>query len=407
MYEPIIKHYSCISANKGDEVNIKLLFILGTRPEVIKLAPLILEAKKHDVFDVKVCTTGQHKQMFYQVADFFGLGVDYDLELMTPGQTLFDLTGDIVKKIAPVLRKEAPDITIVQGDTTTSFAGALASFYAKIPVAHVEAGLRSRDKYSPFPEEMNRVLVSRIADYHFAPSTTSKDNLYEEGIRKNVFVVGNTSIDALLLGLNVIGNSGVAAYSDFFSFLDFSKKIILVTGHRRENFGDGFENICSALKEIVEKNSDAQIVYPVHLNPNVREPVNRILGNQKGVFLIEPLEYPYLIWLMSKCYLVLTDSGGIQEEAAFMGKPVIVMRDTTERVEGIEAGVSVLVGAERPNIVNKALELIKNEDVYAQMSKPVVIYGDGRSSRRILDVLAGARTGQPRLTTAKQTVGLG
>ena len=365
----------------------KLLFILGTRPEAIKLSPLILKSKENDCFDVKVCITGQHKQMLEQVINFFNIKIDYDLELMEPNQSLFSISANIIKTIEPLIENENPDFIIVQGDTTTAFIGALTGFYKKISVVHIEAGLRSYDKYSPFPEEMNRILISRIADYHFAPTNKSSDNLLEEGIKENVYIVGNTAIDALLLGLDLIKVNGDKKYKEFFNFLDFSKKIILVTGHRRESFGKGFKNICEALKEISIRCKDIQIVYPVHLNPNVSGPVYAALKNVAGIFLIEPLEYQYLIWLMNKSFLVLTDSGGIQEEAPFLGKPVIVMRDLTERIEAIEAGVSVLVGTRKDKIVAETLDLLENKLRYEKMSRPVNLYGDGKSSQKIISIL--------------------
>lgn len=365
----------------------KLLFILGTRPEAIKLSPLILKSKENDCFDVKVCITGQHKQMLEQVINFFNIKIDYDLELMEPNQSLFSISANIIKTIEPLIENENPDFIIVQGDTTTAFIGALTGFYKKISVVHIEAGLRSYGKYSPFPEEMNRILISRIADYHFAPTNKSSDNLLEEGIKENVYIVGNTAIDALLLGLDLIKVNGDKKYKEFFNFLDFSKKIILVTGHRRESFGKGFKNICEALKEISIRCKDIQIVYPVHLNPNVSGPVYAALKNVAGIFLIEPLEYQYLIWLMNKSFLVLTDSGGIQEEAPFLGKPVIVMRDLTERIEAIEAGVSVLVGTRKDKIVAETLDLLENKLRYEKMSRPVNLYGDGKSSQKIISIL--------------------
>jgi len=297
----------------------KILFIFGTRPEAIKMAPVIKEFKKEKSIDVKVCITAQHREMLDQVLNFFGIKPDYDLNLMKPNQSLFDITANSLKSLEKVLDKEKPDLIFVQGDTTTAFVGALAGFYKKMKVAHIEAGLRSHNKYSPFPEEINRVLVGHVADYHFAPTERAKENLYRENIKKNVYVVGNTVIDALFLGLNIIKKEGEEKFYKYFDFIDFSKKIILVTGHRRENFGKPFENICYALKEIA-KREDVEIVYPVHLNPNVKKPVNEILNGVRNIHLIEPLEYPYLIWLMSKSYLVLTDSGGIQEEAPSLGK---------------------------------------------------------------------------------------
>ncbi|MDA8272798.1 MAG: UDP-N-acetylglucosamine 2-epimerase (non-hydrolyzing) [Deltaproteobacteria bacterium] len=368
-------------------MSLKLLFIFGTRPEAIKLAPLIIKAKECGFFDVKVCLTGQHKQMLKQVINFFDIKIDYSFNLMKPNQSLFGITADILNSIEPLIEGEKPDFIIIQGDTTTAFVGALSGFYKKIKVVHVEAGLRTNDKYSPFPEEMNRVLISRITDYHFVPSKKSSDNLLAEGLRDNIYIVGNTAIDALLLGLDLIKRNGDEKYLGFFNFLDFSKKIVLVTGHRRENFGEGLKNICEALKEIKNRSNNIQIVYPVHPNPNVREPVFRILGDIQRIFLIEPLEYEYMIWLMNKSFLILTDSGGIQEEASFLGKPLIVMRDSTERIEGLEAGVSVLVGTDKDKIVKETLDLLVNKSRYNKMSTPVKIYGDGNSSKEIIDIL--------------------
>ncbi len=370
----------------------KILLIFGTRPEAIKLAPLYRELEKHPkVFDVKVCITAQHRMMLDQVLDFFGIKPEYDLNLMKDNQTLFDITIDSLKGLDKVLDDFKPEMVIVQGDTTTAFTGALSSFYKKIKVGHVEAGLRSYIKYSPYPEEVNRVLIGHISDYHFAPTEKAKENLYREGIRDNVWVVGNTVIDALFTGLKIIEERRNLKHdieSYFASFFDFKKeKVILVTGHRRESFGEGFENICNALKEIAMLYPDIKIIYPVHLNPNVKKPVNRILNGMKNVYLIEPLNYPYLIWLMSKCYLVLTDSGGIQEEAPSLGKPVLVMRDVTERVEGIEAGTARLVGTKKESIVKEVINLIENNSEYEKMSKAVNPYGDGMASKRIVEIM--------------------
>jgi len=354
----------------------KILFIFGTRPEAIKMAPVIKEFKKEKSIDVKVCITAQHREMLDQVLNFFGIKPDYDLNLMKPNQSLFDITANSLKSLEKVLDKEKPDLIFVQGDTTTAFVGALAGFYKKMKVAHIEAGLRSHNKYSPFPEEINRVLVGHVADYHFAPTERAKENLYRENIKKNVYVVGNTVIDALFLGLNIIKKEGEEKFYKYFDFIDFSKKIILVTGHRRENFGKPFENICYALKEIA-KREDVEIVYPVHLNPNVKKPVNEILNGVRNIHLIEPLEYPYLIWLMSKSYLVLTDSGGIQEEAPSLGKPVLVMRDVTERTEGIEAGTAKLVGTSKETVINEISILLDNKKYYDKMAKAINPYGKG------------------------------
>jgi len=370
----------------------RILFIFGTRPEAIKMAPLYLEFKEVlNNFDVKMCVTAQHRQMLDQVLEFFDIVPDYDLNLMKPNQSLFDITADILKSIEQVLDDYKPDIILVQGDTTTAFAGALSAFYKKIKIAHVEAGLRSCNKHSPFPEEINRVLIGHLADYHFAPTELAKKNLEMEGIIKNVFVTGNTAIDALFYGLEII-NSNIELREKIENFFreiinDYNSKVILVTGHRRESFGKGFENICNAIKEIVLKHQDIKIIYPVHLNPNVREPVNRILNGLENVFLIEPLEYPYLIWLLSKSYIVLTDSGGIQEEAPSLGKPVLVMRDVTERVEGIEAGTAKLVGTSKDKIVEEVERLLFDENEYKKMANAVNPYGDGKACERISQVL--------------------
>ncbi|BCB96286.1 UDP-N-acetyl glucosamine 2-epimerase [Dissulfurispira thermophila] len=369
----------------------KILFIFGTRPEAIKLAPLYWEFKKYpNDFLVKVCVTAQHRHMLDQVLNFFGIKPDYDLDLMRENQSLFDITSYSLKGLEKVINEFSPHIVLVQGDTTTAFTGALAAFYKKIKVAHIEAGLRSGDKYSPYPEEINRILIGHIADYHFAPTERAKLNLYNEGIKDNVWVVGNTVIDALFLGLKIVEENRdlknkIESYFNY--FFDASEKVILVTGHRRESFGEGFENICNALKEIAELYHDMKIIYPVHLNPNVREPVQRILNGLKNVFLIEPLEYPYLIWLMSKCYMILTDSGGIQEEAPSLGKPVLVMRDVTERIEGIEAETAKLVGTKKENILKEVCTLIENHKEYQKMAKAVNPYGDGQTSKRIVEII--------------------
>jgi len=364
------------------------LFIFGTRPEAIKLAPLIKEFEKFPhKFNIYVCSTGQHKEMLNQVLDFFKIKPHYNLNVMTDNQSLYDLTSILIKKIEYVIEDSNPDIIFVQGDTTTAFVGALAGFYNKRIVAHVEAGLRSYKKYSPFPEEINRVLISRLADIHFAPTERAKNNLNEEGIHKNIWVVGNTVIDALLLGLQLIKTENNEEYYNYFKFIDFSKKIILVTGHRRESFGKPFENICFALKEIANCFKDVEIVYPVHLNPNVRTPVNRILGDHERIHLIDPLDYPKLIWLMYKSYIILTDSGGIQEEAPSLGKPVLVMRDVTERIEGIEAGTAKLVGTSKDKIVEEVSRLITDKEEYNKMAKAGNPYGDGKTSRRIVNII--------------------
>ncbi len=366
---------------------MKVLFIFGTRPEAIKLAPLIIEFKKYKNFITKVCVTSQHKEMLQQVIKFFDISTDYDLSIMEHNQTLFQITSKIIQRIESVLDDFKPDIIFIQGDASSAFLSALAGFYKKIKIAHVEAGLRSYNKYAPFPEEINRVLISRIADYHFAPTVLAKKNLEKEGIRKNVWVVGNTVIDALLLALKIVKNSD-DKYKNYFKFLDFNKKIILVTGHRRESFGEPFRQICLAIKEIAQKFKDVEIVYPVHLNPNVRKPVFEILAGLKNVHLIEPLSYPHFVWLLEKSYLVLTDSGGIQEEAPSLGKPVLVMREVTERIEGIKAGTAKLVGVKKDSIVENTVELLTNKNLYEGMAKKKNPYGDGKSAKRIVKIIS-------------------
>jgi UDP-N-acetylglucosamine 2-epimerase (non-hydrolysing) len=325
--------------------------------------------------------------MLDQVLDFFDIKPNYDLDIMKKDQTLFDVTINSLKGLQEVIDDFDPDLIFIQGDTTTVFTGALAGFYNRTNIAHLEAGLRSNEKYSPFPEEINRILAGHLSTFHFAPTEKAVKNLEKENITDSVWNVGNTVIDALFLGLDIIKQKGDDKYSTFFNFVDFSKKVILVTGHRRESFGKPFENICHALKDIVEMNKDVEVVYPVHLNPNVQEPVNRILHNHQRIHLIEPLAYPYLIWLMNQSYLVLTDSGGIQEEAPSLGKPVLVMRDVTERVEGIEAGTAMLVGTSRDKIVKESNTLLGDSDIYDKVSKAVNPYGDGKTSRRIVDLI--------------------
>ncbi len=363
------------------------LFIFGTRPEAIKMASLIKTFHESTNFDIKVCITAQHREMLDQVLDFFDIKVDYDLNLMKPNQTLFDITSLGLKALEGVFKDFKADIVFVQGDTTSCFIGALAAFYNKIKVVHIEAGLRSFNKYSPFPEEINREMTSKLATYHFAPTPQAKKNLAAENIHENVWMVGNTVIDGLLMGLDIIKQDREDSIRQKFEFLDFDKRIVLVTGHRRESFGEPFENITLAIKEIAQDFEDVQIVYPVHLNPNVREVVNRVLNDIMNVFLIEPLEYPDLIWLMDKSYLVLTDSGGIQEEAPALGKPVLVMRDVTERMEGVEAGTARLVGTDKDTIYRETSRLLSEESHYKQMANAVNPYGDGTSSKQILKIL--------------------
>ena len=351
------------------------------------MAPLIIKAKEDLSFDIRICVTGQHGEMLGQVLEFFRIKPDYDLHVMRHNQSLFDITKNILSGLENVLITERPDLVMLQGDTTSAFIGALAAFYMKIPIAHVEAGLRSFNKYAPFPEEVNRVFVSHVADYHFAPTLKAKDNLIREGIDEGrVYVVGNTVIDALYLTLLMIKNDE-EHFSHCFDYLDPEERIVLVTCHRRESFGESFRNICLALRDIANGNN-VQIIYPVHLNPNVRKPVLEILNGAKNIHLIDPLGYPQFVWLMGKSYLILTDSGGIQEEAPSLGKPVLVLRDVTERSEGIEAGTCRLVGTRREKIVDETLRVLSDVGEYEKMAKSLNPYGDGKSSQKILKILS-------------------
>jgi len=352
------------------------------------MAPLVKEFRKNtNLFETKVCITSQHRVMIDQVMDFFKIKADYDLNIMKPDQTLFDVTIESLIGLQKTLNEYQPDLIFIQGDTTTVLSGALAGFYKRIDVAHLEAGLRSGNKYSPYPEEVNRILASHLAAFHFAPTKKAKENLLKEQITKNVWEVGNTVIDALLLGLKIIKENGEDKYEKYFNFIDFSKKIILVTCHRRESFGKPFEQLCDAMKTIINNNIDVEMVYPVHLNPNVRKPVNKFLKGNKQIHLIEPLDYQYLIWLMNRSYIVLTDSGGIQEEAPSLGKPVLVMRDVTERQEGIDAGTAKLVGTDRNKIINGTQNMLDNHTEYKKMAKAVNPYGVGDTSKKIVRIL--------------------
>ncbi|MBC5837033.1 non-hydrolyzing UDP-N-acetylglucosamine 2-epimerase [Flavobacterium muglaense] len=365
---------------------IKNLIIFGTRPEAIKMAPLVKEFQKQTGFDTKVCVTAQHREMLDQVLDFFDIEPDFDLDLMKPNQNLFSLTSDIILGLKSVLEEFKPDYVYVHGDTTTTMAASIASFYAGAKVCHVEAGLRTNNKYSPFPEEMNRQVASRIADYHFAPTTKSKENLLQENIAEDTIVItGNTVIDALLESSVKVHSIENIEIEKLKTIVDKSKKLILVTGHRRENHGQGFINICEALKEIALKNEDVQIIYPVHLNPNVKEPVYKILGGVNAIHLIDPLAYPAFVWLMNESYLIITDSGGVQEEAPSLGKPVLVMRDTTERPEAVDAGTVILVGTDKEKIVQECNDLLVNIQKYQEMSALHNPYGDGKACERIVE----------------------
>ncbi len=365
---------------------IKNLIIFGTRPEAIKMAPLVKEFQKQGQFDTRVCVTGQHRQMLDQVLNFFEIKPDYDLNLMKPNQSLTSLTSDIILGLQPILNEYRPDYVYVHGDTTTTMAASIAAFYAGAKVCHVEAGLRTNNKLSPFPEEINRQVTSRIADFHFAPTFQSKANLLIENVKEGtVIITGNTVIDALLESSEKVKTIKNAEIESLKNIINPSQKIILVTGHRRENHGQGFINICEALKDIAINNSDVQIIYPVHLNPNVKEPVYQILGNIDSIHLIDPLAYPAFVWLMNQSYLIITDSGGVQEEAPSLGKPVLVMRDTTERPEAVDAGTVILVGTEIEKIISQCNNLLKNPDIYQKMSALHNPYGDGKASQRIAE----------------------
>jgi len=368
-----------------------ILFLFGTRPEAIKMAPLVKAFSQDATFSVKVAITAQHREMLDQVLVFFDITPDYDLNVMVHNQTLHDLTANLIARItSEILLKEKFDLVFVQGDTTTVLAASLAAFYQKIKIAHIEAGLRSHDMYSPFPEEMNRVLTSRLAAFHFCPTPTAKENLIKEGVTQNIHVVGNTVIDALFTGLETIKKTSESEILSHFESIDFGKKIILVTCHRRENFGEPFNHICEALLEIADSYKDTvQIVYPVHPNPNIKEIAHSLLVRD-NIKLVKPLDYHELIWMMEKSTLILTDSGGIQEEAPSLGKPVLVMREVTERMEGVDAGTAVLVGSDREKIVAQTLRLLNDANYYAQIATAQNPYGDGSTSLQVKNIIANA-----------------
>ncbi len=368
----------------------KILFIFGTRPEAIKMAPLVKAFQADPTnFMVSICVTAQHRQLLDPVLKLFDIKADFDLDIMQPNQTLCDMTVAILLKLKMVLKQCKPDLVLVHGDTTTTFTASLSAFYNRIAVGHVEAGLRTYNMYSPYPEEFNRQLTSKIADYHFAPTISSQQNLLQENIpAKQIVVTGNTVIDALKWVLARIKAEPLRC-QQMAKILNIEdqKRFILVTGHRRENFGNGFENICLALKQIAQLEPEVDIIYPMHFNPNVREPVERLLKNISNIHLIEPLDYEPFVYLMSRAYLVLTDSGGIQEEAPSLGKPVLVMRDTTERPEAVEAGTVKLVGTKCETIVTEVLDLLHKDKLYARMSKAHNPYGDGNACTRIVNAL--------------------
>ncbi len=377
-----------------------MMLVFGTRPEAIKMAPLVKEFQKYpEKFKTIVCVTGQHREMLDQVLRIFDIQPDYDLNIMKQGQDLYDVTAKVLIGMRDVLKETQPDIVLVHGDTTTSTAAALAAFYQQIPVGHVEAGLRTHNIYSPWPEEMNRQITGRITTYHFAPTSLSKDNLLQEGVAgEQIIVTGNTVIDALYMVVEKIKNDGILscelekvlkASGYDISRLSDGKKLVLITGHRRENFGDGFISMCKAIKSLSEKYPEVDFVYPMHLNPNVRKPIHEVFGKSQraNLFFIEPLEYLSFVYLMEKAAIVLTDSGGIQEEAPGLGKPVLVMRDTTERPEALAAGTVKLVGTNYDKIVNEVSGLLDSQEYYEKMSKAVNPYGDGKACSRIVKAL--------------------
>jgi UDP-N-acetylglucosamine 2-epimerase (non-hydrolysing) len=387
-YRPILE--------KGKNLK-KVLLVFGTRPEAIKMAPLVKAFENELSIESRVCVTAQHREMLDQVLNMFEIIPDYDLNIMKPGQDLFDVTANVLLGLKDVLNDFKPDIVLVHGDTSTTSSASLASFYNKIKVGHVEAGLRTGDMYSPWPEEANRQITGVLANYHFAPTTTSQNNLLKENKDpKNIIVTGNTVIDALFLALDKIENNNELKIKILENInsqykINENKKIILVTGHRRENFGQGFINICEALKTIATNNPDIDVVYPVHLNPNVQKPVNEILSDTPNVYLIDPLQYESFIYMMNKSYFIITDSGGVQEEAPSLGKPVLVMRDTTERPEAVEAGTVKLVGTSKETIIKEAQNLLDNKTEYEKMSKAHNPYGDGKACERIVNFIKEAK----------------
>ena len=378
---------------------MKVMVVFGTRPEAIKMAPLVKALQATPGLQTVVCVTAQHRQMLDQVLRLFEITPEHDLDVMKPGQDLYDITSNILLGLRPVLAAERPDWVLVHGDTTTTLATTLAAYYARIPVAHIEAGLRTGDKYAPFPEEMNRKITGAVADLHFAPTTASEANLLAEGVpAASIHVTGNTVIDALLAVVDKLKTSATlqTELAERFRFLDASKRLILVTGHRRENFGEGFQNICHALADVAERHPEVEILYPVHLNPNVRQPVQDILAARglSNVHLIEPVDYLPFVYLMNRSHLIITDSGGVQEEAPSLGKPVLVMRETTERPEAVAAGTVKLVGTSREAIVRECERLLTDADAYQTMSRARNPYGDGQAVARIVTALQSLRTPQ-------------
>ena len=380
---------------------IKVMLVFGTRPEAIKMCPLVKEFQKHnDAFETIVCVTGQHREMLDQVLNIFEVKPDYDLNIMKQGQDLYDVTARVLTGMRDVFKECKPDVVLVHGDTTTSTAAALAAFYQQIPVGHVEAGLRTHNIYSPWPEEMNRQITGRIATYNFSPTPLAESNLKAEKAQGNIYVTGNTVIDALHMVVNKLKNDETLAKEqeeilkqagyDVYRLAD-GKKLVLITGHRRENFGEGFNHMVTAIKDLKSKYPDVDFVYPMHLNPNVRKPIHEVFGedlsNLGNMFFIEPLQYLEFVYLMEKATIVLTDSGGIQEEAPGLGKPVLVMRDTTERPEALASGTVHLVGTDYQKIMDEVSTLLEDEQAYEKMSKAVNPYGDGKACERIVEIL--------------------
>lgn len=368
--------------------------VFGTRPEAIKMAPVVIELKQAEGIEAKVCVTAQHREMLDQVLNLFEITPDYDLDLMKPGQDLFDITCNVLLSLRDVLRQERPDIVLVHGDTTTCFAAALAAFYEGIAIGHVEAGLRTGDLSAPFPEEANRTLAGRLTSIHFAPTQGAADNLIREGVpAERIHITGNTVIDALLMVRDKVAQLPASHWQDLFGvqlferITDNNRKLILITGHRRENFGQGFIDLCAAIRELAEGHEDWDLLYPVHLNPNVQKPVYEILGGLENAHLIKPQDYAPFVWLMNSCDIILTDSGGIQEEGPSLGKPVLVMRDVTERPEAVDAGTVKLVGTDSRLIVSSVEQLFEDAALYEKMSKAHNPYGDGKACSRILSVL--------------------
>ena len=375
-------------------MTLKVLSVFGTRPEAIKMAPVVLGLQKDERFESMVCVTAQHREMLDQVLDLFAIKPDYDLNIMKPGQDLFDVTANALLGLRNVLRECKPDLVLVHGDTTTCFTAALAAFYEQIKVGHVEAGLRTGDMTAPFPEEGNRSLVGRITNYHFAPTEGSRENLIKENIQESdIVVTGNTVIDALLMVRDKVATYPNDRWKELFGdevyncIINKDRKFILITGHRRENFGQGFVDLCNAIKTLAERHPDWDLIYPVHLNPNVQKPVNEILNNLSNVYLINPQDYAPFVWLMDQSDLILTDSGGIQEEGPSLGKPVLVMRDVTERPEALDAGTVKLVGTDTNEIIDGIENVLTNENIYLAMSKAHNPYGDGEAVNRIISII--------------------